>query len=425
MKHRPLIISYLLLIWFAISFITNLIGPLMPIAIEDFKLSLTMAGFMPFSFFLAYGLISIPGGMLIEARGTRFTLFAAFALNSVGALAIALVPGYASVVAGLFVIGLGMALLQVVINPLMRTAGGEQHFAFFSVMAQLVFGLASFLSPLAFKAYMQRPGLDAQPLAWLTFYWFFAAAFVLLAALNWKLPLPVVALNEDERAGSREAYLSLLRRRDVRLFFLAIVAYVGTEQSLANWMSQFLHSYHGFSATREGAVAVSRFWGLMSLGCLVGLGLLKLLDSKWVLAIFSTLAIACLALALLGPAAVSLLAFPAAGFFLSVMFSVIFSLGLNSVSQHHGAFSGILCSGILGGAIVPLLIGILADRWGLRAGLSLVFLPLLYILSVAAWARPLVRNQTVYSAKNTPAKSTPTKSTPAKSTPAKSAPAPP
>lgn len=406
MKHRPLIISYLLLIWFAISFITNLIGPLMPIAIQDFKLSLTMAGFMPFSFFLAYGLISIPGGMLIEARGPRYTLFAAFALNFAGAAAIALIPGYVSVVAGLFVIGLGMALLQVVINPLMRTVAGEQHFAFFSVMAQLVFGLASFLSPLAFKFYMQRAGAS-QPLAWLAFYWYFSAAFVLLAALNRKLPLPAVELKDDERAGSREVYLSLLRRRDVRLFFLAIVAYVGTEQSIANWMSQFLHSYHGLSATEQGAVAVSRFWGLMSLGCLVGLGLLKLLDSKWVLAIFSVLAIACLGLALFGPAAVCVLAFPAAGFFLSVMFSVIFSLGLNSVSQHHGAFSGILCSGILGGAVVPLLIGVVADHWGLRAGLSLVFVPLLYILSVSAWARPLVRNQTVHRAAQRCAHDTP------------------
>jgi FHS family L-fucose permease-like MFS transporter len=407
MKHRPMIVSYILLIWFAISFITNLIGPLMPIAIEDFKLSLTMAGFMPFSFFLAYGLISIPGGILIEVRGTRFTLFTAFALNFIGALAIAVMPGYVSVVAGLFVIGLGMALLQVVINPLMRVAAGEEHFAFFSVMAQLVFGLASFLSPLAFRFYMQRPGIEGQPLAWLTFYWFFSAAFVLLALLNYKLPLPAVELKDDERAGSREAYRSLLRRVDVRLYFLGIVAYVGTEQSLANWMSQFLHSYHGMSATEQGAIAVSRFWGLMSLGCLVGLGLLKLLDSKLVLAIFSTLAIACLGLALFGPAHISLLAFPAAGFFLSVMFSVIFSLGLNSVTQHHGAFSGILCSGILGGAVVPLLIGVVADHWGLRVGLSLVFIPLLYILSVSAWARPLVRNQTVYSAKDASASNTP------------------
>jgi fucose permease len=89
------------------------------------------------------------------------------------------------------------------------------------------------------------------------------------------------------------------------------------------------------------------------------------------------------------------------------MFSVIFALGLNSVTQHHGAFSGILCSGILGGAVVPLLIGVVADHWGLRVGLSLVFIPLLYILSVSAWARPLVRNQTVYSAKDASASNTP------------------
>ena len=147
MKHRSLIVAYILLIWFVISFVTNLIGPLMPIIIKDFQLSLGMAGFLPFSFFLAYGLISIPGGVLVEARGARSTLLIAFVLNLLGSLAIALRPDYGVVIGGLFVIGLGMALLQVVINPLMRTAGGEAHFAFYSVLGQLVFGLASFVSP--------------------------------------------------------------------------------------------------------------------------------------------------------------------------------------------------------------------------------------------------------------------------------------
>lgn len=394
MKHRPLIIGYILLIWFAISFITNLIGPLMPVIIDDFKLSLTLAGFLPFSFFLAYGLISIPGGMLFEARGAKFSLMLAFVLNLLGALVIALLPGYATAVAGLFVIGLGMALLQVVINPLMRTAGGEAHFAFFSVMGQLVFGLASFLSPIAFKWLMSQPNGADQPLAWVTFYWLFAAAFVLLLLLNRFLPLPVVQLNEDERSGSLLVYAELLARRDVRLFFLAIVAYVGTEQTLANWMSQFLATYHGISATGAGADTVGRFWGLMALGCLLGLLLLKLLDSRLVLALFTFFAMACTGLALFGPASVSSWALSVAGFFLSVMFSVIFSLGLNSVPKHHGALSGILCSGILGGAIVPLLVGILGDHFGLRSAMSVVFLTLAYIFAVGWWAKPLVRNAT-------------------------------
>ena len=99
---------------------------------HDFRLSLGLAGFLPFSFFLAYGLVSIPAGALVEARGPRTTLLTAFGLNLIGCLVISLYPVYAVVIAGLFVIGLGMAMLQVVINPLMRTTGGEAHFAFFS-----------------------------------------------------------------------------------------------------------------------------------------------------------------------------------------------------------------------------------------------------------------------------------------------------
>jgi fucose permease len=395
MKHRALIVGYILLIWFVISFVTNLIGPLMPIIIQDFKLSLAMAGFLPFSFFLAYGLVSIPGGMLVEARGPRLTILAAFLLNFAGSLAIALWPSYATAIGGLFVIGLGMALLQVVINPLMRTAGGEAHFAFFSVMGQLVFGLASFLSPWAFQLLMERPGAAGSPLVWVAFYWIFTAAFIALIVTNQALPLPRVELKDDERVGGWAAYRELLARRDVRLFFLGIMAYVGTEQTLANWMSQFLATYHGISATAEGADAVARFWGLMSLGCLLGLGLLKLLDSRVVLAGFTVLAIGSVAIALFGPAGASQLAFPASGFFLSVMFSVVFSLGLNSVPRHHGAFSGVLCTGILGGAVVPMVVGVLGDAIGLRTAMSTVFLTLAYILSVSAWARPLVRNETV------------------------------
>lgn len=395
MKHRALIVGYILLIWFVISFVTNLIGPLMPIIIQDFHLSLAMAGFLPFSFFLAYGLVSIPGGLLVEARGPRLTILAAFVLNLAGSLAIALWPSYATAIAGLFVIGLGMALLQVVINPLMRTAGGEAHFAFFSVMGQLMFGLASFLSPWAFQLLMERPGAAGSPLVWVAFYWIFTIGFCALIAVNQTLPLPQVELKDDERTGGWAAYRELLARRDVKLFFLGIMAYVGTEQTLANWMSQFLATYHGLSATAEGADAVARFWGLMSLGCLLGLVLLKLLDSRTVLAGFSVLAIGSVALALFGPAAVSRLAFPAAGFFLSVMFSIVFSLGLNSVPRHHGAFSGVLCTGILGGAVVPMLVGVLGDAIGLRGAMSLAFLTLAYILGVSAWARPLVRNETV------------------------------
>jgi len=395
MKSRVIIICYIMLVWFVVSFVTNLIGPLMPIIIRDFHLSLGLAGFLPFSFFLAYGLISIPAGALVEARGPRTTLLTAFGLNLLGCLAISLYPSYAVVICGLFVIGLGMAMLQVVINPLTRATGGEGHFSFFSVMGQLVFGLASFVSPLVFSRLMRRPGAEHEALVWVKLYWAFLVVYTALITLTAWLPLPRVELAESERAGGLEAYQKLISDRTVRLFFLGIIAYVGTEQSLANWMSQFLSTYHHFQPTQEGAHAVGSFWGLMSLGCLLGLVLLKLLDAKVVLATFTLGAFISVGLALFGSAQASLVAFPVSGFFLSVMWSIVFSLGLNSVSRHHGALSGILCTGILGGAVVPLLVGLVGDRFGLRIGLVSVFATLAYILSVCYWARPLVHNETI------------------------------
>ena len=167
------------------------------------------------------------------------------------------------------------------------------------------------------------------------------------------------------------------------------------EQGTANWISQFLQTYHGFDPQTVGADAVSRFWGLMTAGCLVGLVLLKLVDSRTVLVVASVGAAAALSAGLFGSARVALLALPLVGFCASVMWSIIFSLALNSAREHHGSFSGILCTAVVGGAVVPLLIGWVGDLSGLRQGMLLLFVPLGYILSVGLWARPLVSNATI------------------------------
>jgi len=412
MPNRGLTVVYILCVWFVISFVTNIIGPLMPVIISDFGLSLTLAGVLPFSFFLAYGLVSIPAGVLIETRGPGFALLSAFFINLTGALGFALHPTYLAAVAALFIIGIGMAMLQVVINPLMRTAGGERHFAFFSVMGQLVFGAASYVSPMVFSHIMTRRlpdglthltrmgfGISWAP-QWVLLYWLFAALFVAAILLTLPLDLKSFALTEDEKSGPVQVYLDLLKDSHVRLFFLGIAAYVGTEQSIANWMSPFLQQYHGIDPTTAGAQAVGNFWGLMSLGCLLGLLLLKLADSKIVLRGAVIAASLCLATALFGPAQISLIAFPLCGFALSVMFSIVFALALNSIPKHHGALSGILCSGILGGAVAPLIVGFIGEHSSLRISLLPVFGLLAFLMSVSLWARPLVENATLFDQKS-------------------------
>src|SRR5699024_8734452 len=114
----------------------------------------------------------------------------------------------------------------------------------------------------------------------------------------------------------------------VILFFLGILCYVGTEQGVANWASKFLQTYHGVDPATTGATVISYFWGLLTLGCLLGLVLLKLFDSRKVLILFTAGAIISLLVALFGTREMSIVAFPLIGFFASVMWSIIFSLAL-------------------------------------------------------------------------------------------------
>jgi fucose permease len=87
------------------------------------------------------------------------------------------------------------------------------------------------------------------------------------------------------------------------------------------------------------------------------------------------------------------------------MWSIIFALALNSVAEHHGSFTGILCTGILGGALIPLAIGWLGDNIGLRGAMFLILVLLAYIISISVWARPLTRNETVWRRKRPPTRS--------------------
>jgi fucose permease len=131
MKKNATMVILVLVTFFVISFLTNVLGPIIPNTIDDFKLSLGLAGFLPFSFFVAYAVMSIPAGILAEKYSEKPVLIAAFVLAFLGALLFAMVPRFGVFLVSLFMIGIGMAMLQVIINPLLRQSGGEANFAFF------------------------------------------------------------------------------------------------------------------------------------------------------------------------------------------------------------------------------------------------------------------------------------------------------
>jgi FHS family L-fucose permease-like MFS transporter len=402
-------VGLVMLTFFVISLLTNILGPIVPDIIGSFGVSLTAAAILPFSFFIAYGVMSVPAGFWVERFTEKPVMIAAFLAGTIGSLSFALFPTYHVAVVSLFVMGAGMAMLQVAINPLLRVAGGEEHFAFNSAFAQLVFGSASFVSPYIYSYLVENLGrssgsnvllrvlarLTPAALPWASMYWIFAVFTIFMIAVLAFVRFPRVERTADEAAGSVEMYGSLLRKPMVWAFFLCIFAYVGCEQGTADWISKFLEQYHRYDPHTTGAAVVSWFWGMMTAGCFVGMGLLKLFDSRRVLIGFAMGALLCLTAALFGTARVSLIAFPAVGLFASVMWPVLMSLALNSVSEHHGSFAGILATGIMGGAVVPLIIGRIGDHLGLRTGMAFLYLTFGCVLSVGFWARPIIANATI------------------------------
>ena len=303
-------------------------------------------------------------------------------------------------------------MLQTVINPLQRVVGGEENYAFIAELAQFVFGVASFISPLVYtwlihalepEVYQQGQNFLLDILAkvtpvtlpWVSLYWVFTALLLAMLLVVSIVHFPRIELKDDERSGSSSSYKKLFRQKYVWLFFLGIFCYVSTEQGVSIFMSTFLEQYHGIDPKTVGAQSISYFWGSMTVGCLFGMFLLKLIDSKRLLQISGLLSMSLLLIALFGSAKVAVCAFPAIGFCISMMYSIVFSLALNTVAQNHGSFAGILCSGIVGGAGGPLFVSLLSDTTSLRIGMLLILVFMGYITFIGFWAHPLVNNKTV------------------------------
>ena len=406
-------LALIMMFWFTISFITNILGPLIPEIVHNFELKdLAMAGFIPTSFFLAYAIMSIPAGIMIDRYGEKPVLFVGFLMPFIGTILFACFPFYAMLLLSSFIIGLGMAMLQTVLNPLQRAVGGEENYAFIAELAQFMFGIASFISPLVYSWLVRelapgtyQPGrnflldileqVTPTALPWVSLYWVFTFLLFIMLIVVAVVRFPSIELRDDERSGSSSSYKMLFKQKYVWLFFLGIFCYVSTEQGVSIFMSTFLEQYHGIDPKTTGAQCVSYFWGSMTVGCVVGMLLLKLIDSKRLLRISGVLAMVLLLLGIFGSAGMAVWAFPAIGFSISMMYSIVFSLALNTVTHNHGSFAGILCSAIVGGACGPLFISLLSDATSLRIGMLLVLIFLGYITFIGYWARPLVNNKTV------------------------------
>lgn len=396
MADRPSPLLWVLfLAYFTFGMITNVLGVVIPEVIKDYHLSLFAAGILAFAFYLAYGLFSIPTGLLMDRLGPRPLVLAGVLLMGLGCLVVSRAGNYLLIVAMIFAVGVGVTVLQTAGNPLIQHLDRVENYHRNLTLTIGFCGIGAFLGPFIL-AFFRGTG---QP--WQTLYLFFAGLSGLLLVFLFlsRFPAPPKTAGEQAQAS----YGKLLLHPVVITYSLGIFCYVGAEVGTASWIVKFFERVHGVSAevtNAEGASFVARvlpslpalvvalYWGLQGTGRLVSGAVLNRFGSRRILRAFSFLALVCLLLATLAPAKeLSAAGFIACGFFTSVLFTLIFSGTINSFAENQGSISGLLCTACVGGAIVPPIVGLVGDHFGLRLAMLIPAACFSYVFGLAMLGR--------------------------------------
>jgi fucose permease len=362
--------------FFVMGFV-DAVGTLVGFARDEYHLSGFVAGLLPFFGFIAFALFSVPGGVLMDKRGKKFLMLLSLAIVLVGEALPALATGYVLLVAAIFLIGIGMTLLQVAGNPIMRDVSEEGRFARNLTFAQFVKGLGSIAGPAVAIA------LVSHGHAWNSIFRVFGVVVAVTLA-------GVALLKVEERKGedrppaSIATSFSLLRHPYVFLMILGLFLYVGAEVGVNSWIATFLKEKFQFDLGRLATGGIAFFFVALSIGRLIGSAVLTFMSARQFLLVTAGLSVLGTLGIMLGSREVAVGSIFLTGLGFGNVFPLVFSILIDRMPERSSELSGLLCMAIAGGAVMPLLMGAANDAFSsVTAAMAVPFLCCLYILFLA------------------------------------------
>lgn len=394
-QRRSTLLWVIFLSYFSFGMITNVLGVILPEAISQYQLSLFAGGLLAFSFFLAYGVCSIPTGLLMDRFGAKPLVILGVVLMAIGCMAVAWAHSYALTLAMIFAIGVGVTVLQTAGNPLIQYLDKPENYHRNLTLTIGFCGIGAFLGPFLL-AFVRGAGRS-----WQTLYVLFAALCLAVLVLLGLSSFPRVGASSGDRIRV-ERLGKLLKTPLVLAYALGVFFYVGAEVGTASWIVKFFERVHGSSAEVANigpgsliskvlptlpALVVALFWGAQGVGRLTSGAVLNRFGSRRILRLYSFLALACLLLADSGSRNVTVVAFVACGFFTSVLITLMFSGTINSFTENHGTISGLLCTAIVGGALLPPVVGWVGDRFGMHVAMLVPAVAFAYVFILSLFGR--------------------------------------
>ncbi len=385
--NRPLL--YLVVaVFFLFGGITNLNDVLIPKLKGLFSLSYTEAMLVQFAFFTSYAIFSIPAGLVMKRLGYFRGIVLGFGIMAAACLLFlpAAYSGlYGSFLAALFMLGAGITLLQVAVNPLILSLGSPETAHSRLTFAQFFNSIGVFLMVRYGAEIILGEGAMRDPSGLigdeLTAYRVAESSVIGHAYIGLAIVLTVIALffwtkrsvldRQQAEGVAFAGTFALLRRPRLAFGVLCIFVYVGAEVGIASIMVSYLGEARTLALTPVAAgILLSYYWLGALIGRMLGGFLLRRAKPGYLLAAFAALAAALCITSALGAGAVAAYALVAVGFANSIMFPTIFSLATEGLHDEAPQASGLLCTAIVGGAIIPVVIGVVADAHGLVAALS-------------------------------------------------------
>ena len=360
--YTPALIS-LAVLYFMMGFITCLNDTLVPFFRKGFSLSYTQSSLVQVYFFLTYAIMSIPAGRIVEQVGYKTGMVLGFGIAALGAVLFfpaSAFHQYSLFLAALFIIAIGIVLLQVAANPYITLLGPAKTASSRLTLIQGVGSVGTTVAPLFGAAFILRPlaGTSGEGIRYP--YLGIAALLLLIALVVWRLRLPVFRSGDTGAAGPTGG--SAFQFRNLRLGLVGIFAYVGAEVAvgtfLTNYIADTLHV-----PEFEANSFVAFYWGSMLAGRFVGAGLINAIRPASLLTGCAVLAITLLTVSVSASGYVAVWAMIAVGLCNSVMFAIIFSLSVNGLGRFTTQASGLLSTAIVGGAIIPFAQGLLIDSF--------------------------------------------------------------
>ena len=373
-------------LFFMWGFITCLNDILIPHLKAIFDLTYTQSMLVQFCFFGAYFLVSLPAGKLVKKVSYQKGIVIGLVIAAVGCLMFypaAEFHSYNFFLAALFVLASGITVLQVSANPYVTLLGSPETASSRLTLTQAFNSLGTTVAPYLGALFILNEAVDSMSVAASADsvkmpYLVLTGILLLLAAIFAFLKLPHIEsaeVNDDEVVdGSAWQYRHLV------LGALGIFVYVGAEVSIGSFLVNFLGEADiaGLAET-EAAKYLTYYWGGAMVGRFIGAAVMQKLDAGKVLCFSAMMSVVLIAIAILSSGSIAMWAILLVGLCNSIMFPTIFSLALNGLGKHTSQGAGILCLAIVGGAIVPLLQGVLADSLGVQLAFILPLLCYLYI----------------------------------------------